>query len=87
MESGCRDAARAGVPLDQKLHPKCANPSCATTFDWRGGGRFFRFRNVSAANCHGVQHYWLCEDCSNVLTLANEGQDVLVRPRAKASGA
>ena len=25
------------------LRPKCANLSCAASFDWLGGGRLFRF--------------------------------------------
>ena len=73
-----------GTPLYQKQHPKCANPACPTAFHWTGGGKFFRFRpdpisangNNSAADAsggiHGVRHYWLCEQCSHVFTLAYE---------------
>jgi len=87
MENGERGAG-VGVPLKQDPRPNCANPRCAKAFDSLGGGKFFRFSNVSATNHHGVQHYWLCERCSNDFTLAsNERQEVLVKPRAKASAA
>ena len=69
-----------GTPLYQKQHPKCANPACPTAFHWTGGGKFFRFRpdpgpadtkspTDSPSGIHGVRHYWLCERCSQALTL------------------
>ena len=73
-----------GTPLYQKQDPKCANPACPTAFHWTGGGKFFRFHPdpVSATGSnptvdspggiHGVRHYWLCERCSHVFTLAYE---------------
>jgi hypothetical protein len=77
-----------GTPLYQKQHPKCANPVCPTAFHWTGGGKFFRFRpevaetsgsawrdalaDASADASHMVRHYWLCERCSLVFTLAYE---------------
>ena len=82
------DGGAAGERLFQKLHPKCANPACPTAFRWLAGGKFFRFRPESAASpskdkgapsplgIPGVEHYWLCEHCSHVFTLAfeeNEG--------------
>lgn len=73
-EDGCSAAA---------LHEsaKCANPACSVAFDWRKGGKFFRFRESSdqtaqskaglpPAGIHGVRHYWLCERCSHLFTLA-----------------
>lgn len=78
----------AGEPLFQKLHPKCANPACPTAFRWLAGGKFFRFQPQPVAShsndegapsplgTHRVKHYWLCEHCSHVFTLAfeeNEG--------------
>lgn len=74
----------SAIALYQEQHPKCANPACPTAFNWTGGGKFFRFRPgpVSAngdnsgadrpAGIHGVRHYWLCERCSHVFTLAYE---------------
>jgi hypothetical protein len=82
----------AGVRLSQKLHPKCANPACSTAFRWLEGGKFFRFRPESAASpsrgkgapsllgIPGVEHYWLCERCSHVYTLAfEENQGVVLK--------
>lgn len=61
------------------LRPKCANPSCAASFEWLAGGRIFRFRrdagapNQSTASTVGggaaTASYWLCDHCSNVYTL------------------
>ncbi len=74
----------AGARLSQKLHPKCANPACPTAFRWLAGGKFFRFRPESVAShsndegapshlgIPGVEHFWLCDRCSHVFTLAFE---------------
>ena len=79
-------------PLFVGVHRKCANPACPTAFDWLGGGKFFRFQPVSAplrsqvqgalllTGTHGVWHYWLCEQCSRVFSLAqNETRTVVLR--------
>ena len=75
-----------GEPLFQKMHPKCANPACATAFRWTMGGKFFRFHGNSADSTakqvedHRVKHYWLCEHCSHVYTLVyDENQGVLLK--------
>jgi hypothetical protein len=74
-------AGERGTALHQSA--KCANPACPVLFDWRKGGKFFRFRespNQGAqdaadkppAGVHGVRHFWLCERCSHLFTLAYE---------------
>ena len=80
----------------EHLHPKCANPACPTAFHMLAGGKFFRFRpedasanqnnakDVSPTGFHAVKHYWLCEHCFRVFTLAY-GQECgvvlkLIRP-------
>ena len=81
-----------GERLSQKLHPKCANPSCATAFRWLAGGKFFRFRPESVAShsenksapsllgISGVEHFWLCDRCSHIFTLAfEEHQGVILK--------
>jgi hypothetical protein len=81
-----------GEPLSQKLHPKCANPACPTAFRWLAGGKFFRFRPESLAShsknkgapsllgISGVEHFWLCERCSHIFTLAfEEDQGVILK--------
>ena len=75
------------------LRPKCANPSCAASFEWLAGGKLFRFprdsREAAQAageasgrkNFHASGHYWLCEHCSNVYTLHFEpGRGVTIVP-------
>jgi hypothetical protein len=81
-----------GASLSQKLHPKCANPACPTAFRWLAGGKFFRFRPESVAShpgdkgapsllgISGVEHFWLCDRCSHVFTLAfEENQGVILK--------
>jgi hypothetical protein len=82
----------AGASLSQKLHPKCANPACPTAFRWLAGGKFFRFRPESVPShpgeegapsllgISGVEHFWLCDRCSHVFTLAfEENQGVILK--------
>jgi hypothetical protein len=66
--------ATGGVPLFQKLHPKCANPACPAAFHWLAGGKFFRFRpnRDSSPDRRGARHYWLCERCSPAWKLVEE---------------
>jgi hypothetical protein len=78
------------VALHQNLHPKCANPACATALHWLEGGKFFRFRPDGAAidpnpsvtestgSVHGVKHFWLCEHCSHVFTLVYDAEHGVV---------
>ena len=73
------------------LRPKCANPSCAASFEWLAGGKLFRFprehheiaptdgKDASASGSHPIGHFWLCERCSNVYTLHYEpGRGVVI---------
>lgn len=74
------------------LRPKCANPSCAASFEWFAGGKLFRFPRGSAASeasandplardVHTTGHFWLCEKCSSVYTLQyQQGRGVVIRP-------
>jgi len=74
------------------LRPKCANPSCAASFEWFAGGKLFRFPRESAApevsasnplarNVHLTGHFWLCEKCSSVYTLQDQpGHGIVIRP-------
>jgi len=99
-----------GMPLYGKQHPKCANPACSTAFHWTGGGKFFRFRPDPGSattgigsiadtpgGIHGVRHYWLCERCTHVFTLAYDAScgviikllwpEIVAEPPEKASAA
>jgi hypothetical protein len=75
------------------LRPKCANPSCAASFEWLAGGRMFRFSRPSRLHpeageghsgdrtSHPVEHFWLCERCANVYTLKNvPGRGIVISP-------
>lgn len=75
------EAGGKGTALRENA--KCANPACRVTFDWRKGGKFLRFRETREqtsatsekgppAGIHGVRHFWLCERCSHLFTLAYE---------------
>lgn len=78
------------TPLFHQLHPKCANPACSVAFQWLGGGKFFRFQDSpaqetanatapQAANTtHHVTHFWLCERCSHVFTMAYQEESGVV---------
>ena len=89
-QSRANREATKGIPLQQNLHPKCANPACPTAFHWLEGGKFFRFRpgdaalnsspsvTDSASNLRGVKHFWLCERCSHIFTLACDSESGVV---------
>lgn len=77
---------QTGTPWLQRA--KCANPACPVSFDWHKGGKlggkFFRFReslntvNGKPAGIHGVRHFWLCERCSHIFTLAYQAHNGVV---------
>ena len=53
---------------------KCANSECQATFDDYRQGRLFRFhrshpKGRAPANTHYVQHFWLCNGCSETYAL------------------
>lgn len=62
---------------------RCANPSCASPFDYRRG-RFFLFHVEHPGDDplvgSAVRHFWLCDLCSQAYTLHYvNGSAVLVR--------
>jgi len=75
------------------LRPKCANPSCAVSFEWLSGGKLFRFRRDAVqpgsaremasgpGERHLVGHFWLCEHCSTIYKLDYvAGRGVVILP-------
>lgn len=53
---------------------KCANSMCQASFDDYRQGRLFRFHRSHQkgrvpANTHYVQHFWLCNSCSETYAL------------------
>jgi hypothetical protein len=73
---------------------KCANPACATTFQYLRGGRLFKFElelferespSLVGSNSPGdkkparrVEHFWLCGDCARYVTLSLERERKVV---------
>jgi hypothetical protein len=69
---------------------KCANPSCAATFDHREGRLFcFPKRSIEAgqpANTHSVQHFWLCGRCfPDYLLEYHDGVGVTIAPHFEST--
>jgi hypothetical protein len=88
------EEAAAALAMHETMHPKCANPACPLAFHWLAGGKFFRFRTSSGQmetteaplpappTQHGMRHYWLCQNCSQVFTLTYEPpHGVVIRTR------
>lgn len=74
------------------MFAKCANPLCPVRFNYRLGGKFFRFRRDQASGkpgdapetagdgSHNVEHFWLCPRCRQVLMLVYvEGRGVVIK--------
>lgn len=78
------------TPLFHQQHPKCANPACPAAFHWLGGGKFFRFHDSpaqensaavagkSANHVRRVKHFWLCERCAHIFTMAYQEESGVV---------
>lgn len=78
------------TPLFHQQHPKCANPACSAAFHWLGGGKFFRFHDSpaqensaavagkSANHVRRVKHFWLCERCAHIFTMAYQEESGVV---------
>jgi hypothetical protein len=77
--------------VNLNLHPKCANPDCASAFRWLDGGKLFRF-GPDAENSNTnefpaqnaavppVEHLWLCEKCCAAFTLSvSAGNEVTLQ--------
>lgn len=72
------------------LH-KCANPACSNPFRRLSEGKLFQVEKPappysphsgrSSRPTRRVEHYWLCDDCSALLTLAFEkGRGLITVP-------
>ncbi|HZD95964.1 MAG TPA: hypothetical protein VE133_17010 [Candidatus Sulfotelmatobacter sp.] len=61
---------------------KCANPNCSKLLMRLDGGRFFGFPTPQK----GIEHFWLCSNCSKQFTLRQkEGHvELLHRDRKTA---
>lgn len=71
---------------------RCANPDCASLFDYRQG-RLFRVQRGqsgrgSAKKPYSVKHFWLCKECAETYTVEYvKGSGMKMVPRFKRSAA
>lgn len=68
---------------------KCANPDCKETFHYLGKGKLYEIRYDSLAGtpqpikraAGRSERFWLCDDCSNSMTLAvDAAKKVILMP-------
>ncbi len=59
---------------------KCANPKCSAVFRYFGSGKLFRSPAGTAARSSSalLEHFWLCPECVNTMTLAVESTGKVV---------
>ena len=78
---------------------KCANPNCSTPFHYFREGTIFQVELdgaggirptgpqlvASSGKTPRLEHFWLCGQCSNTMTLVVErGKGVIAAPRQRA---
>lgn len=67
---------------------KCANPACFARFRYLHEGRIFNIEVKSDSAVHPLQskieHFWLCERCSQVMKVVWDNGAVTTRPRHQA---
>jgi len=51
---------------------KCANPDCATPFRYFRSGKLFVLKE--AGQGRKIDYYWLCDKCSQTLTLERDAR-------------
>lgn len=72
----------ANLGREATRFPKCANPECSASFHYKEG-QLFRLHlshkdGEPPPNTHSVQHFWLCNTCSESYTLEYEGDRGLI---------
>ncbi len=67
---------------------KCANPKCSAVFRYFGSGKLFRtpIGPAHGANVSALEHFWLCPECVNTMTLAVESTGRIVVMNRSAMG-
>ena len=64
---------------------KCANPACLARFHYLHQGRIFNIEMAAVASdaanssTRRIEHFWLCERCSPILTVVQENGAVTTR--------
>jgi len=65
---------------------KCANPSCLARFHYLHQGRIFNIETGAISSdsnrppTRRIEHFWLCEMCTQTLTVVLENGAVTTRP-------
>ena len=72
---------------------KCANPECTAPFHYLREGKLFQIDTAAAASQgagpqlvdrnkppHRIEYFWLCGQCSSVMTLAFQRGKVVTVP-------
>jgi len=65
---------------------KCANPACLARFHYLHEGRIFNLETGAITSdgnnstTHRIEHFWLCERCSQTLSVVLENGVVTTRP-------
>lgn len=61
---------------------RCANPECASQFDYRQGQLLRAPRQDDLETQGDVKHFWLCGTCANRYFLEyKQGKGVIMLPR------
>lgn len=85
---------RLSCEASRPVFKKCANPFCNRPYDQQGHGKAFVVQFPRRAFDHlarrvaGREHFWLCEECSRIMSLAvrREFDSVSVRIINQAPG-
>lgn len=65
----------------------CANPGCGKVLHYLREGRIFAFDlptggfAAGGKRLHRLEHFWLCGECSGMMTLVHEPKGVRVVPK------
>jgi len=68
---------------------KCANPKCATELRYLRSGKVFKMETASETPFvvsgrkpgRRVEHFWLCGECAEHLTLNSKDDEIQVVPK------
>ena len=58
---------------------KCANPACPRLFLYLHEGKIFNIEVNGGASPRHLEHYWLCGNCAQSMTVAYEHGRVVTR--------
>jgi hypothetical protein len=65
---------------------KCANPDCGAPFEIRSG-RLFHIRHPRGKGAHSLEHFWLCESCSQSYSVHRRDEGIVLHHISTSSEA